>query len=309
MTRLTVIAALISALVTAGTASAQQAASIDRCLSGQVQKSSCVTMLNNFWEHNPDLDRAARRHGIEPSLVKAVAAVESRFKAGAVSPKGATGLMQIMPATGRDMGLQPADLPKASVSAHGGAQYLRQMYDQFQSWELAIAAYNAGPGAVERYGRKVPPFKETQAYVVDVLDLYRRFKESERLHTPNQPPAALLATAASASSAASSATRSIFPQPPSAPAPVVRTLSTAGDVAVAAPAQPEQAPVRRITSVINEAADTRVTASGAAGRKGELMPPDDSINAPRSSRLVVAANSPSRLSAAEFDEDESDVSQ
>ena len=180
MTRLTVIAALISALVTAGTASAQQAASIDRCLSGQVQKSSCVTMLNNFWEHNPDLDRAARRHGIEPSLVKAVAAVESRFKAGAVSPKGATGLMQIMPATGRDMGLQPADLPKASVSAHGGAQYLRQMYDQFQSWELAIAAYNAGPAPTARWLSQRQNFdpdfwietisyKETREYVARIL--------------------------------------------------------------------------------------------------------------------------------------------
>lgn len=108
---------------------------------------------------------AGVRHGIEPRLLAAVAQVESNFNPTAVSRAGAQGLMQFMPATAAGMGIDPLD-PAQAVD--GAARYLRQQIDTFGSLELALAAYNAGPGAVRRHGG-VPPFAETQAYVPKVL--------------------------------------------------------------------------------------------------------------------------------------------
>jgi soluble lytic murein transglycosylase-like protein len=104
---------------------------------------------------------------LSPRLLEAVAYVESRFNHAAVSPKGAIGLMQLMPATARDLGVDPAD---PSGNARGGATYLRQMLVMFDGdLEKALAAYNAGPSAVKRHGG-VPPFAETRAYVAAVMD-------------------------------------------------------------------------------------------------------------------------------------------
>ncbi|RFU22871.1 transglycosylase SLT domain-containing protein [Geodermatophilus marinus] len=105
--------------------------------------------------------RAGARHGVDPALLAAVAAQESGFDPTAVSPAGARGLMQFMPATARSMGVDPAD-PASSVD--GAARYLAQLTDRFGSTELALAAYNAGPGTVSRHGG-IPPYPETQAYV------------------------------------------------------------------------------------------------------------------------------------------------
>jgi cell wall-associated NlpC family hydrolase len=104
---------------------------------------------------------AGARHGVDPALLAAVAKVESGFDSSAVSPAGATGLMQFMPATARGLGVDPAD-PASSVD--GAARYLRQLTDRFGSTDLALAAYNAGPGAVARAGG-IPPYPETQSYV------------------------------------------------------------------------------------------------------------------------------------------------
>lgn len=108
---------------------------------------------------------AGNRHGVDPALLAAVAQTESNFNPSAVSSAGATGLMQFMPATARGLGVDPAD-PASAVD--GAARYLRQLTDRFGSTSLALAAYNAGPGTVSRYGG-IPPYGETQSYVSKVL--------------------------------------------------------------------------------------------------------------------------------------------
>lgn len=108
---------------------------------------------------------AAGRHGVDPSLLAAVASVESNFDAGAVSPAGAQGLMQFMPATAAGLGVSPLD-PASAVD--GAARYLKDLTGRFGSTELALAAYNAGPGTVSRYGG-IPPYPETQNYVRNVM--------------------------------------------------------------------------------------------------------------------------------------------
>lgn len=108
---------------------------------------------------------AARRHGIPEDLFLRLVQQESGWKADARSHKGAIGLAQLMPETAARLGVDPAD-PRQNLE--GGARYLRQQYDRFHSWRLALAAYNAGPEAVERHA-DVPPYAETQAYVKAIL--------------------------------------------------------------------------------------------------------------------------------------------
>ncbi len=106
----------------------------------------------------------SRKHGVRPSLVKAVIQVESAFNPAARSPKGAMGLMQLMPATARSLGIDDAYDPEANI--RGGVRYLKQLLARYEDdEELALAAYNAGPSAVDRYGEAVPPYRETQDYV------------------------------------------------------------------------------------------------------------------------------------------------
>lgn len=109
--------------------------------------------------------RAGARHGVDPALLAAVAQQESSFDAGAVSPAGAQGLMQFMPATARGLGVDPFD-PASAVD--GAARYLAELTERFGSTELGLAAYNAGPGTVSRYGG-IPPYAETQNYVRSVM--------------------------------------------------------------------------------------------------------------------------------------------
>jgi soluble lytic murein transglycosylase-like protein len=109
--------------------------------------------------------RAGSRHGVDASLLAAVASQESNFDSQAVSPAGAQGLMQFMPATARGLGVNPLD-PTSAVD--GAARYLSSLTKQFGSTSLALAAYNAGPGTVSKYGG-IPPFPETQNYVRAVM--------------------------------------------------------------------------------------------------------------------------------------------
>lgn len=108
---------------------------------------------------------AARRHNIPETLFLKLVQQESGFNAKAVSPKGALGLAQLMPATAASLGVDPHD-PYENLD--GGARYLAQQYRAFGSWRLALAAYNAGPNAVKKH-RGVPPFKETRNYVRVIL--------------------------------------------------------------------------------------------------------------------------------------------
>jgi soluble lytic murein transglycosylase-like protein len=109
----------------------------------------------------------SRAHGVRAELVKAVMQVESAFNPYARSPKGALGLMQLMPATAQQFGVKNPFDPRENV--RGGVAYLRQLLDRFENNEqLALAAYNAGPGAVDKYGQSVPPYKETRNYVKQI---------------------------------------------------------------------------------------------------------------------------------------------
>jgi soluble lytic murein transglycosylase len=122
--------------------------------------------------------KIATRHRVEPALVKAVIAAESNFQPDALSHAGAQGLMQLMPATAASLGVER---PFGVIeNMDGGVRYLRAMLDRYGDLTRTLAAYNAGPKAVDRY-RGVPPYRETQAYVKRVLEYYRAYRrEFER---------------------------------------------------------------------------------------------------------------------------------
>ncbi len=120
---------------------------------------------------------AARAYAVPQALLLAVMHAESAFNPQARSPVGAIGLMQVMPATGRRYGVE-RNLIEPSINIDVGARYLRDLLDLFGgSRELALAAYNAGEGAVLKYGRRIPPYPETRAYVPKVLQLFERYRE------------------------------------------------------------------------------------------------------------------------------------
>ncbi len=110
--------------------------------------------------------QTAHKYGVDPQLVLAVVQQESGFRADARSPAGAMGLMQLMPATARSLGVDPLE-PAEAVD--GAARLLKSHLQRFGATELALAAYNAGPGAVTKHGG-IPPYKETQTYVRRVLE-------------------------------------------------------------------------------------------------------------------------------------------
>ena len=116
------------------------------------------------------IDKAASMFNIPAKLIKSVIQKESNFNPNAVSHAGASGLMQLMPATARGLGVKNVFDPADNIIA--GSKYLRQMLDRYDNnLELALAAYNAGPGNVDKYGG-IPPFKETQNYVRKVTDIF-----------------------------------------------------------------------------------------------------------------------------------------
>jgi soluble lytic murein transglycosylase-like protein len=128
------------------------------------------------------IGQAAKRHDLDPVLLTAVAEVESAFDPQAVSHKGARGLLQLMPATAERFGVR--DSFDASQNVDGGARYLRWLLDRYEgSTELALAGYNAGEAAVDRY-QGIPPYRETENYVNRVLNGMSRLARP-----PETPPA------------------------------------------------------------------------------------------------------------------------
>lgn len=130
----------------------------------------------------PIVDAVAVQHDIDPLLLHAIAFVESRHNAGAVSRAGARGVMQVMPGTARRFGVSNAgSLHDARVNLDVSATYLKTLQQRFgNDLPLVLAAYNAGEGAVEHHGRQVPPFEETRAYVREVLARYDILRAAAR---------------------------------------------------------------------------------------------------------------------------------
>jgi len=122
---------------------------------------------------------AAQKHKVRPAFVKSIVAAESNFNCDAVSPKGAIGLMQLMPDTAFEYGVDPS-IPEQNID--GGTHYLSFLLYKYRNYrdglKRAIAAYNAGPGMVDRY-RGIPPFRETRAYVARVLRLLHQFERTD----------------------------------------------------------------------------------------------------------------------------------
>jgi soluble lytic murein transglycosylase-like protein len=153
---------------------------------------SFLQVSPGFRQAQPQVSEAAREHGIELALLQALIAAESGFDPRAVSPKGAIGLMQVMPATAERYGLAgdaraPLEkkLKDPRVNLRAGARYLRDLIRMFPGrLELALAAYNAGEGAVQRAGNRIPNYPETQNYVRTVMQLYTMLKP------PPEAPAA-----------------------------------------------------------------------------------------------------------------------
>jgi Transglycosylase SLT domain len=117
---------------------------------------------------------AAQRYGIDADLIHCVIAVESNFNPKAVSPKKASGLMQLLPQTAALYGVKNIFDPEENVNA--GTRYLKQLLEKYQDLTLALAAYNAGPERVDQYGRRIPPYLETMKYVQRIAKSYAKLK-------------------------------------------------------------------------------------------------------------------------------------
>lgn len=156
-----------------------------------------------FFDIAPDYKRvkhhlraAASQHGVDYELLQALIATESGFDAKAVSPKGAVGLMQVMPATANRFGVNTdakrtveQKLADPAVNVPTGTRYLRHLLDLFPGrMDLALAAYNAGEGAVQRAGNQIPAYKETQNYVRTVMGLYTQLKPPAPVHAHRTAP-------------------------------------------------------------------------------------------------------------------------
>lgn len=176
-----VAAALLGTALQAQASSKGHQSTVD-CLRGSKSTPACQHMLRNYWQHEQAIAAVARHYGLEPALLKALVAVESRYNAQARSHADARGLTQVLPSTARGVGLQDpeSNLYEPVLALAAGAKYLRQMWMEFRDWPLALAAYNAGPGNVRKH-KGIPPFPETQQYVPNVLQLYREFALADAL--------------------------------------------------------------------------------------------------------------------------------
>ncbi|HEY5715339.1 MAG TPA: lytic transglycosylase domain-containing protein [Psychromonas sp.] len=127
-------------------------------------------------KYHPIILQAANKYHLEPSFIHAVITAESSYQLDAVSSAGAQGLMQLMPATAVRFGVNDPFDPEQSILA--GTEYLYQLLQEFESKELALAAYNAGEGAVRRYNKQIPPYPETEQYVDRVMRYYRYYRNN-----------------------------------------------------------------------------------------------------------------------------------
>lgn len=196
----------------------------------QEQGQGAHARINSLFELAPGFKsvrghvrKAADTTGVDYDLLKAVIAVESGFDAGAVSPKGAVGLMQLMPATAQRFGVAaskqrsvPQQLADPAVNVPAGARYLNYLMGMFPGrLDLVLAAYNAGEGAVQRAGQAVPAFKETRNYVKAVMGIYEQLQAARPL-----TPGTRVASASGAAGRNAPRIRMTLPAPTVSDAPL-----------------------------------------------------------------------------------------
>jgi hypothetical protein len=154
------------------------------------------TALEGFTTGNTAVDsfivESGKRNSVDPVLLYSIMHQESTFKQGAISPKGARGLMQLMPPTARRFGVTDIFNPKQNIE--GGARYVRFLLDLFKDVNLALAGYNAGEGAVMKYGYRVPPYRETQEYVRRISTRYNLIRDPISARSANLMTEEQLAT-------------------------------------------------------------------------------------------------------------------
>ncbi|GBU10208.1 hypothetical protein AwWohl_13460 [Gammaproteobacteria bacterium] len=150
-----------------------QTVAYGQVISPQPQRNLWRVNQQNQEIYKPYIELIAAQVSIDPALIHAIISAESAFHIKARSHVGAMGLMQLMPATAKRFGVTDAYDPLQNI--RGGATYLRWLLDRFGSVTLAAAGYNAGEGAVEKYNRQIPPYKETQGYVPKVLGFYEKY--------------------------------------------------------------------------------------------------------------------------------------
>lgn len=242
------------------------------------------------------VERTAATHGLPPFLLTALVMRESSFCPNAVSRTGAIGYGQLMPATARGLGVDPHD-PQQNL--WGAAKYLRQQWDTFKDWRLALAAYNAGPGAVIRYGG-IPPYQETQAYVGNVLGTYNTLSSRGQARLPvlaaTPSRSSPRPTAASVSPVQAPARPAAQPEVRSAPMAVLSPSRPTGMGSAGAVSAPLTAPATTPPSLAPEAAAPGLLV--VRGPTTQTSPPagDTSWGAqaspPARSMLVYRASSP-----------------
>lgn len=147
---------------------------VDGAQNGLITPESKLGSTYSGLPYNHEVIAAAKETSLDPALIHAVIATESRHNPRALSNKGAFGLMQIMPATARRFNVKDRNDPKQNIVA--GAKYLRELLTLYKGdLKLTLAAYNAGPGAVKKYSNHIPPYRETMHYVPKVLKFYQQY--------------------------------------------------------------------------------------------------------------------------------------
>jgi len=148
----------------------------DCLLSSRINSPACATQIVRLESQYAFVPQLARDAGVDPALILAVIAVESSYAQLKLTDRGGIGPMQITPVAARDMGIEDLTyLLSDTVNVQTGTRYLQKMMQRFGDWRLALAAYNAGPGAVTRH-KGVPPYRETQVYVKQVMWWYLTLK-------------------------------------------------------------------------------------------------------------------------------------
>ena len=159
----------------------QQQTDFGALLNSAIENTGNNTAKSTSIPENPAMlnliESQASKNGVDPNLAKALVSAESGFNPNAVSKVGAQGLMQLMPQTADGLGVDNPFDPAQNVD--GGTRYLKSLMDKYHDLPKAVAAYNAGPGAVDKYNG-IPPYAETQAYTKRVIGLYERYSGNNR---------------------------------------------------------------------------------------------------------------------------------